>query len=56
MDVADSPKKNDVTMEQKGLNVFLEREANTFLSGATIDFSDERGFIITGMQRASCCG
>ena len=56
MDIADGPKKSDITMEQEGLNVFLEREANTLLSGATIDFSDEQGFIITGMQRASCCG
>ncbi len=55
MDIADSPGENDVATAQKGLNVFLDRYANALLSEATIDFSSERGFIITGMQRATCC-
>ena len=56
MDIADGAKKGDVTLEKGGVKVFLEKEANKLLSEANIDFSDERGFIISGMQKASCCG
>jgi Fe-S cluster assembly iron-binding protein IscA len=56
MDIADGPRKGDLTIEMDGLTVFLECEANAFLSDATIDFPDERGFVISGMKRSSCCG
>jgi len=56
MDVADGAKKGDVTLEKGGVKVFLEKEANKLLSEATIDFSDKRGIIISGMQQTSCCG
>jgi Fe-S cluster assembly iron-binding protein IscA len=56
MDIADGAQKGDTTLEKDGVKVFLEKEANKLLSEATIDFSDERGFIISGMQQASCCG
>ncbi len=56
MDIADGAEKGDVTLEKDGVKVFLEKEANRLLSEATIDFSDERGFIISGMQQTSCCG
>ncbi len=56
MDIADGAEKGDVTLEKGGLRVFLEKEANKLLSEATIDFSTERGIIISGMPRSSCCG
>jgi Fe-S cluster assembly iron-binding protein IscA len=56
MDIADGPKKGDVTLEKDGIKVFLEKEAHRLLSEVTVDFSAERGFIISGMQQTSCCG
>ena len=56
MDIADGAKKGDVTLEKGGVKVFLEKEASKLLSEAAIDFSDDRGFIISGMPRSSCCG
>ena len=56
MDIAETAKKGDVTVEKDGLKVFLEKDANKLLSEATIDFSSERGIIISGMPRSSCCG
>jgi iron-sulfur cluster assembly accessory protein len=56
MDIADGAKKGDLTLEKDGVKVFLEKEANKLLSEATMDFSEKRGIIISGMQQASCCG
>ena len=56
MDIADGPEKGDETLEMGGINVFLEKEANRLLSKATIDFSVDRGIIISGMAQSSCCG
>jgi len=39
----------------KIVKVFLEKEAHKLLSGASIDFSFERGFNINAMQQTSCC-
>lgn len=55
MDIADGAKEGDVTLEKDGVKVFLEKEANKLLSQANIDFSDERGYIISGMQQTSRC-
>lgn len=55
MGIADESKKGDVTIEQGEVKVFLEKEANRMLSEATIDYSDERGFIVSGMQQTSPC-
>jgi len=56
MDVAKEAENGDVTLEKDGAKVFLEKEANKLLSEATIDFSEKRGIIISGMPRSSCCG
>ena len=56
MDIADGAQKGDATLERNGVKVFLEKEANKLLLEATIDFSDKRGIIISGMPRSSCCG
>ena len=56
MDIAEETEKGDVTLEKNGVKVFLEKEANKLLSEATMDFSEKRGIIISGMPRSSCCG
>ncbi len=56
MDIAKNAQEGDTTIRKAGIKVFLEKKADTLLSEATMDFSDERGFIISGMQRTSCCG
>lgn len=55
MDIAIGAKKDDITLEKEGLKVFIEQEANKLLSNASIDFSDEQGFIVTGMPQSSSC-
>jgi Fe-S cluster assembly iron-binding protein IscA len=54
MGIANSAEDGDEILENDGLKVFLEREANKMLSNATIDFSDEQGFAIDGMDQSSC--
>ncbi len=54
MDIADGAKDGDVTIEESGIMIFLEKDANKMLSEATVDYSDQQGFIISGMQQASC--
>jgi Fe-S cluster assembly iron-binding protein IscA len=56
MDIAEGAQKGDATFEKDGVKVFLEKEVDKLLSEATIDFSDERGFNISGMRQSSCCG
>lgn len=56
MDIAPEPEEKDITIEKDGLRMFLEKEAGNILSSATIDYSDESGFIITGLPQTSCCG
>ena len=55
MDVASEAKDGDATIEINGLKVFVEKEAGDPLDVATIDFSDDQGFIIRGLPRPSCC-
>jgi len=54
MGVANSPEDGDITLEKDGLKVYLDKEANKMLLNATIDYSDEQGFGITGMAQSSC--
>ncbi len=54
MDIAIGAKKGDITLEKDGLKVFLEQEANKLLSDATLDFTDDHGFIVTGAPQTSC--
>ena len=56
MDIVEGAEKGDATLEKNGVKGFLEKEANKLLLEATIDFSDKRGIIISGMPRSSCCG
>jgi len=54
MDIAKAAQAGDLTLEKDGLKVFLEERANQMLATTTIDFSDNQGFVLTGMQQSSC--
>jgi Fe-S cluster assembly iron-binding protein IscA len=54
MGIANAAEDGDETLEQDGLRVFLDREANKMLLDATIDFSSSEGFAISGMNQSAC--
>jgi Fe-S cluster assembly iron-binding protein IscA len=54
MDIANVAEDGDITLENDDLKIFLAKDADIMLSGATIDFSDEQGFAIMGMNQDSC--
>jgi len=54
MGVAPNAEDGDEILEKDGLKVFLEKEANKMLLNATIDFSDNEGFAIEGIEQTSC--
>jgi len=56
MDIANEPSADDVTVEKGDIRIFLEKEAGRMLANATINYTDEDGFVITGLQQSSCCG
>jgi hypothetical protein len=43
-----------VTVEKDGLKVFIEKDANVALAAAIMDFSEQRGFVLNGMEEHSC--
>ena len=46
-----------MTLEKNGLKLFLEERANQMLMNTTIDFNDNQGFVLSGMQaQGSSCG
>jgi Fe-S cluster assembly iron-binding protein IscA len=53
MDIVESPEKDDVVYDKDGLNVFVQKGTDSLFPDATIDFSDDYGFMITG-QQCSC--
>ena len=54
MDIVKAAQAGDMTLEKDGLKVFLEERANSMLASTTIDFNDNQGFVLTGMQQSSC--
>ncbi|MBE0430150.1 MAG: hypothetical protein IBX61_09840 [Thermoleophilia bacterium] len=54
MDVATSAAKGDEILEEDGLTVFVEKEANKWLDRAIIDYVELRGFVITGLPESRC--
>ncbi len=54
MDIAKAAEKGDTTLEMNGLKIYLEPRANGMLTNTTIDFSENQGFVLTGMQQSSC--
>ncbi|MCL4557420.1 MAG: iron-sulfur cluster assembly accessory protein [Deltaproteobacteria bacterium] len=58
LDLVERAADGDVTIDQNGLKVFVEKDANETLAAATMDFSDQRGFVLNGMPKTgqdSCC-
>jgi|WetSurMetagenome_2_1015567.scaffolds.fasta_scaffold305067_2 Fe-S cluster assembly iron-binding protein IscA len=53
MDIVKSAEKDDVVLEKDGLHIFVHKDTDYLFPDATIDFSDEYGFMITG-QYCSC--
>ncbi|GAB4545086.1 MAG: hypothetical protein Fur0020_14260 [Thermodesulfovibrionia bacterium] len=56
MDIANGPTSGDTVFEDDGIRLFLEKEAGRMLANATINYTEEGGFEIIGLQRSSCCG
>jgi len=56
MDIAKAAQAGDTTLEKDGLKLFLEERAKQMLMTTTIDFNDNQGFVLTGMQQSSSCG
>lgn len=54
MGIAENAARGDETLEQDGLKVFLDKEAGGWLKDATIDFNDNRGFVISGVADMCC--
>jgi Fe-S cluster assembly iron-binding protein IscA len=54
MDIAKDAIQGDITLEMQNLKVYLEERAKEMLMNANIDFQEESGFTLTGMQKKSC--
>ena len=57
LDIVEQPMDGDVTIEKDGLRVFVEKDASATLAAASMDFSDQRGFVLSGMpqsEKSSC--
>jgi Fe-S cluster assembly iron-binding protein IscA len=54
MDIAKAAQVGDTTLELNGLKVFLEEKANSMLAATNIDFQEQQGFILKGMQPSGC--
>lgn len=54
LDMVEQPIDGDVTIEKDGLKVFIEKDASVTLAEASLDFSEQRGFVLTGMEEHSC--
>jgi Fe-S cluster assembly iron-binding protein IscA len=54
MDIAKAAQSGDTTLEMQGLRVFLEERAKEMLMTTNIDFQENQGFVLTGMQPSSC--
>jgi len=54
MDIAKAPQAGDTTLDMRGLRIFLEERAMGMLTNTSIDFQENRGFVLTGMQPSSC--
>jgi Fe-S cluster assembly iron-binding protein IscA len=54
MDIAKAPQIGDTTLDMQGLRIFLEERAMGMLANTNIDFQENQGFVLTGMQPSSC--
>lgn len=55
MDIAKEADKGDETLTFGEVSVFLQETASLILAEAGIDYSDDKGFVISGMSGSSCC-
>jgi Fe-S cluster assembly iron-binding protein IscA len=55
MDIASGPSVGDLTLQKDGLMIYLSEDANRMLENATINFTEEGGFVIEGLQQSGCC-
>ena len=54
MDIAKAAQEGDMTLELNGVKIFLEEKANTMLQNTSIDFQENQGFVLKGMQPSAC--
>jgi len=54
MDIAKAAQEGDMTLEMKGLKIFLEEKAQAMLENTSIDFQENQGFVLKGMQPSAC--
>ncbi|HYA86655.1 MAG TPA: hypothetical protein VEI57_06300 [Nitrospirota bacterium] len=54
MDIAKTAQVGDTTINLNGLKIFLEERANGMLMNTNIDFQENQGFVLSGMQPSSC--
>jgi len=54
MDIAKAAQAGDTTLNLKGLKIFLEERAQGMLENTNIDFQENQGFVLSGMQSSSC--
>ncbi len=54
MDIVKGAEDGDAVLDKDGLKIFLQKETDNLFPDATIDFSDNYGFMITGTEQCSC--
>ncbi len=54
MDIAKAATPGDIAHEINGLKLFLDPRASDMLMNTSIDFQENQGFVLTGMQKSSC--
>ena len=53
------PTEADLTFEQYGVKVIIDKKSEFFMGGTTVDFNDgllDRGFVFNNPSAASTCG
>ena len=59
MMLEDQPSSEDVTVESRGINVYVDRNSTQYLSGSEIDYLDTlmgAGFTVNNPNAVSACG
>ncbi|HMK48631.1 MAG TPA: hypothetical protein VK435_01140 [Thermodesulfovibrionales bacterium] len=54
MDIVNGAQEGDTVLEKNGLKIFMQQEVNHLFPDATIDFSEDQGFMISGINQCSC--
>lgn len=55
----DGPTDADLTFEQHGVKIVIDKKSEFFMGGTTVDFNDgllNRGFVFNNPSAASTCG